>query len=392
LTILVGIVGKPNSGKTTFFNALTLSNAPVSERPFTTIEPNLGIAYVRVEDPGVERGLISSPRKGYILGKYRFVPVKVIDVAGLVPEAHKGRGLGNKFLDDLRKADCLIHVVDVSGRTNPEGVMDGEEHSPLEDVSWIEKEIDLWFYSILKRNFDKIEKEVKYKKESLEDALYKYLSGLNIEDWQVKDALQHVGGELCGDNLFEFSKKLREISKPILIAANKIDVPGAAENYNKMVERLKGKIIVPCSGLAEYFLKSLAKEGAIEYVPGEGSFQKLKKLNEKQEKILSFISEKILSKFGSTGVQQTIDKAVFDLLQYIYTFPVAGPDFKDKEGNIFPDCFLVRKGTTVQELAYMVHTELGGKFIRAMELRSGRVVGKSYKLKKGDIIYIIAGR
>src|SRR5688500_15055948 len=97
----VGLVGKPNVGKSTLFAAATLAEAAIGNYPFTTIEPNVGVGHVRVPDPGAELGVASTPRTGKVVGATRLVPVELVDVAGLVPGAHQGRGLGHKVRSDL---------------------------------------------------------------------------------------------------------------------------------------------------------------------------------------------------------------------------------------------------------------------------------------------------
>ena len=115
--IEIGLAGKPNAGKSTFFKSATLIDVAIANYPFTTIEPNVGIAYVRTRCVCRELGIDC----GKCVDGWRFIPVKLIDVAGLVPGAHEGRGLGNEFLDNLRQAEGVIHVVDASGSTDEEG-------------------------------------------------------------------------------------------------------------------------------------------------------------------------------------------------------------------------------------------------------------------------------
>ena len=141
--MLVGVVGKPNVGKSTFFKAATLVEAETAPYPFTTIKANEGVGFVRVTDVAKEFNVKSNPKHGYVLKDERFVPVKMLDVAGLVPGAHLGKGLGNKFLDDLRQADVLIHVIDASGSTNEKGeIVKAGSYDPCNDVKFLEDELD----------------------------------------------------------------------------------------------------------------------------------------------------------------------------------------------------------------------------------------------------------
>lgn len=393
--LLIGIVGKPNVGKSTFFSALTMVEVEISNRPFTTIRPNEGVGYVRVLDPGQEFGLISNPRRGYILGKYRFVPIKIMDVAGLVPGAHKGKGLGNKFLDDLRKADGLIHIIDISGSTDENGNYVGPGNYPPEkDILWLEKELDYWFYGILNRNWEKILRKSRDPRIRIEEEIANLFSGLQIKKEIVFEIIKKIGDPEGWDeeDKLEFCRILREIGKPSVICANKIDVEGSYENIKKLKKIFPEKTIIPTSAFAELILKKMAKEGKIRYIPGEGDFEVLKSLSEKERKVLEYIREKILEKYGSTGVQKTIETLVFEVLKYIPVFPVPSERLCDKEGRILPDCILLPEGSTPIDLARRIHSEMAEKFIKAFDIRRKITLGKDYKLKKGDIIQIVFGR
>ena len=144
---LIGLVGKPSSGKSTTLNALTDADAKIGSFPFTTIDPNKATGYVAVDcacgRPGIQKQEQCKPNYGWCKDGVRHVPVVLLDVAGLVPGAHEGRGLGNKFLDDLRHADCLIHVVDASGTTDAEG-KNAKGYDPLADVDWLQDEVFRW--------------------------------------------------------------------------------------------------------------------------------------------------------------------------------------------------------------------------------------------------------
>ncbi len=389
----IGIVGKPNAGKTTFFNALTLSNATVANYPFTTIEANVGVAYVKTRCVCKEFGVKCNPRNSICINGYRFIPVKVIDVAGLVPDAHKGRGLGNKFLDDLRKADVLIHVIDASGSTDEEGrIFKPGSHDVTKDVEFLEREIDLWFYEIIKRHWEKILRKVKG--EGLDFVRYfsEKFSGIGIKEEHVRKALEMIDKDIYSfkdEDLKEFSRILREISKPIIIAANKIDVEISEENIKILKEKYPDKIIIPVSALAEYILKKYSEEGKIRYIPGDSKFEIVGRLNDKEKKILKFIEEKVLEKYGSTGVQECINVAVFDVLKKIVVYPVENENsLTDKHGNVLPDAFLMDNNSTPLDLAYKIHSEIAEGFIAAIDVRTKRKLSKDYRLKNGDVIKI----
>jgi ribosome-binding ATPase YchF (GTP1/OBG family) len=384
----LGIVGKPNTGKTTLFNALTACNAPVASYPFTTIEPNVGVTYVRTKCPCTEMGVKCNPQNSKCVNGTRFVPVRVIDVAGLIEGAHRGRGLGNKFLDNLRMAAVLIHVVDASGSTDSEGrPCQPGTHDPLQDLDFLEKEIDLWLEGIVSKEWEKLERRMKTERIDLVDELTKRLSGLGISREHVSRALKDAGFELS-----KFCSQLRKISKPMLIAANKMDVPTSEQN----LERLKktGRIVVPISAEAELLLRRASEKGLISYIPGSNDFQVLKPeaLTPAQKAALEEVRG-LLKKWGSTGVQELVDKAIREVLGLIVVYPVDDENkLTDKKGNVLPDAFLVPKGTTARELAYKIHTELGETFLYAINARTKMRLSEDYQLRDGDIIRVVAAR
>ncbi len=392
--MLIGIIGKPNVGKSTFFKALTLAEVEIANYPFATIKPNHGIAYVRVKDVGEEFGVIPNPREGFIMENIRFVPVQVMDVAGLVPGASEGKGLGNQFLDDLRQADALIHVVDASGGTNEKGeVVKEGTHDPVEDVKFIEKELDAWYKSIFLKVWNKFVRQANTEKIEAHKAIAKQFSGLKINE----DLVKHIMDKLSlssnlldwkDEDLDNFVSELRKLSKPTLIAANKSDSEFAEENIKKL--KALGYVVVPTSSIAELALKEAHKKGLIYYVPGSREFKIIKELTEEQNKALSYIKEKVLEKYGTTGVQDAIDNVVFELLHYVAVFPGGQKKLMDSEGNILPDCFLMPPNSTVLDFARKIHEDLAKNFIKAIDARTGKVLGKDYILKHRDVIEIIA--
>lgn len=379
----IGIVGKPSSGKSTFFKAATLIDVKISPIPFTTIEPNIGIAYVRVECVDREFGKSCNPTKGFCINGNRFVPIKLLDVAGLVPGAHQGKGLGNKFLDELRNADCLIHVVDFSGLTDEEG-KPTQGHDPLKDIKFLEREIDLWFAKVLERALGKYLAMMKRGVSMpIEKILEKQLSGLGVKKWQIIKALE----KYSITQINEFAAELRKMSKPILIAANKIDLKEAQKNFEKL-KNLQN--VVPVSSEAEVALRLAAKKKLISYIPGDGDFEIIGKVNPRQKQALEIIKQNVLKKYGSTGVQQCLNKAVFEVLDYIVAYPVANENsLTDKKGNVLPDAFLIRKGTTLKEFAKMVHSEIAERLIGGIDVRTKKRLGSSYKLNNQDVIKLL---
>jgi len=372
----IAVCGKTNVGKSSFFKAATMINVEISNRIFCTIKPNVGVSYVTVPCPCSDIKIKCTPRNSQCVNGVRLVPVKLWDIAGLIPGAHEGRGLGNQFLNDIIQADMLIHVIDASGTTDSEGHVT-EGYDPANDVRFLEEEIDLWFASVIKRHLEKIKDEKK---------AAEILAGLGIKEKHIRDVTEKIGLS----NIEEFAKELRKISKPMIIAANKMDLSKSEENVKKLIKDFPHLTIVPCSAEAEIALRTAAKAGFIEYIPGKSNFTIKKELNEKQTKALELIRTNILNKYGSTGVQECLNKAVFNFMKYIVVYPVENEHkFSDKKGNVLPDVFLMPPDSTALDLAFKVHTDIGEKFIGAIDARTGRKVGADYILKHNDIIKIL---
>ncbi|MDR0509369.1 MAG: redox-regulated ATPase YchF [Candidatus Methanoplasma sp.] len=393
----VGIVGKPNVGKSTFFGAATMAPVEIANYPFTTIEPNKGVAHVRTPCPCKSLGIQCTPHNSACVGGTRMVPIELLDVAGLVPDAWEGKGLGNKFLDDLRQADAFINVVDASGTTDIEGNHSADgKYDPTEDVIFLRKEIALWMREIIKNGLNKIARQAKMQGSKPETILQERLAGLNVTEGQIKDALRHV--ELPQDptlwddeKLLALCVRIREISKPMIIAMNKADIspPGNLDKLRNM-----GDVAVPTLAETELALKKASTAGLIDYVPGNSGFTVKPgvKLNEGQKKALDYMAEKMKAHSG-TGVQACLEDCVFRMLDLIAVYPVEDESkYTDHFGRVLPDCFLVPRGSNARDLAYKVHTELGDKFIRAVNAKTKRTVGADYVLQDGDIIRIVANK
>jgi len=391
LKMEVGIVGKPNVGKSTFFRALSLKDAEIANFPFTTIKPNVGVGYVRTECGCTSFGVECTPKNSLCVGGNRFVPVKLIDVAGLVPGAHEGKGLGNQFLDDLRRADVLIHVVDISGETNEKGEST-KGYDPAEDVSFLKDEIDHWFCQILERNWSKITSKVRHSSRDLIDELTLHMAGLGITESHVTEAMKKAdldsGCGWGGNDLMDFAVELRKTSKPLLVAGNKIDLDEG--NFKRLRDEYD---IIPVCSEAELALRQAHASGVISYIPGDCEFELLKEIPDKQMKALEYMRESILGVYGSTGVQQCLNRAVFDLLEMIVVYPVENENkLSDKDGNILPDALLLPKESSAIDLAYRIHSDIGDRFIGAIDCKTKMKVGRDHKLINGDVIKIITGR
>ncbi|MFB0567869.1 MAG: redox-regulated ATPase YchF [Candidatus Bathyarchaeia archaeon] len=397
---MVGIVGKPNTGKSTFFSATTLAPVEIASYPFTTIKPNRGIAYVRSQCVCKEFNVQDNPVNSLCLDGIRLIPVELIDCAGLVPGAWQGRGLGNQFLDEIRKADALIHIVDASGATDSEGKLcKPSDHDPIEDVSFLETEITMWLVQILRRDWLKLARTAESGTKDLLSLLEERLSGLAIKRTHIFEAVRKTKlnaekpTSWSDEDFIRFLDTLRSIAKPMLVAANKIDVKPAEENF----ERLKNLdyIVIPCCAEAELALRRAAEKKMIDYKPGDCNFNVLKpkELTETQSKALRVVKEKILQKFGSTGVQDAINMAFFKLLSMIVVYPVEDIErLSDHRGRVLPDAYIVPYGTTARQLAYIIHTELGESFIYAVEAREKKRIGENHVLKDRDVVSIVSAK
>jgi ribosome-binding ATPase YchF (GTP1/OBG family) len=396
----IGVVGKPNVGKSTFFNAATHGHAETASYPFTTIDPNAAVAYVRTQCVCTELGVEDNPRNSKCIEGVRFAPVNLIDVAGLVPDAHKGKGLGNKFLDDLRQAAVLVHVVDASGSTDEEGnpVKIGSR-DPADDILFLENEIERWFNSIFTRNWDKVARRVETEKKDFSKYFEELFAGIGISEATVHQAIKEAEADPQSpskwgeEKIFRFSKALRKHSKKMIIAANKTDVSITKESIEKLRARFPDYNIIPTSSMAEYVLVNLLEKGAISYIPGDPSYEVLdeSKLGPREKKALEMIEKNVFERFGGTGIQECINKAVFDVLEKVVVYPVEDEThYKDKEGRVLPDVFLMDKESTPLDVAEKIHSDIAKHYVTAIDARTKRKISKDHKLNHCDVIKIIS--
>lgn len=396
--MLIGIVGKPNVGKSTFFSAATMATAEIANYPFTTIKPNKGMGYVRSKCPHLDFNVKCNPRNSACENGVRLVPVELLDVAGLVPDACQGKGLGNQFLDDLRQADAFIHVVDASGSTDSEGnaVRPGC-HDPVEDLRFLEREINQWIKGIMMKGFDKLARGAHLEGQKVEVVIHDRLTGLGVTEAQVSSALRasempHKIIDWKDDDLYRLAANIRKLSKPMIIALNKADAADPATI--KRLSELEGYLTVPTCAETELALRRAAKAGLVTYVPGDKGFKinDPTKLNPNQRKALDFMAQ-VMARYDGTGVQKCLEMVTYKLLDQIVVYPVEDEThLTDHDGRVLPDAFLLRRGSNARDLAYKVHTELGDNFIRAINARTHRVVGHDHLLENEDVMTIVAKR
>ena len=394
--MLIGLIGKANVGKSTFFSASTENIVNIANYPFTTVKPNLGICHVRIKCVCTEFGVKDNPVHSICVDGIRYIPIQIIDVAGLVPGAHAGKGLGNKFLDDARQADALIHVIDISGSTDFEGrPLTPGTGNPLEDVRFVDEEFDLWLVSIIKRDWDHI-RELDSSGLTTAQILKKRLSGLGVTESTIDKVLNKFNlhnkkiRSWTEQELFNFCQNIRRIEKPVVIAANKADLLTSQNNLEKIMEKYTH--VIPCTSELEVLLRKAAKNGFLHYLPGDASFEikENMQLSEKQRYALQIVSS-FIKKYGSTGVQEILNVACFDLLKKIVVYPVEDESkLTDKKGNILPEAYLLNEDSTSKDLAHVIHDELGKGFLFAIDVRTKRRLGADHILKNNDVVKIVS--
>ena len=397
--IKIGIVGKTNAGKTTFFNAATLLDAEVSNYPFTTKKPNVGQAYVKTMCVCRELGMKDNPRNSSCINGFRFVPIQLIDLPGLIKGSWMGKGLGTQFLSVASQADALIHIVDASGSVDSDGKLTKPGMgNPVADIYDIEEELVRWFAKSIEKTIEKIKKHPK-KGMSGQVLLERDLAGLKITSEHIMRSIEKSTlstsppGKWTRDDIWEFSKNLREISKPTIIVANKMDLYPAEKNYEKLVEEFGRAFVTPAASDAELALRRAEQKGYVEYVPGEEHFRvrDREKLSVEQREAFVYVEKRVFSKLIRTGVQFALNTCVFKLLSMNAVYPVEDDEkLADKMGNVLPDAFLLPYNSSVKDLAGQIHSQLAKTVIYAVDVRTKIRLPVDYRLKDRDVIRIIA--
>jgi ribosome-binding ATPase YchF (GTP1/OBG family) len=397
--IRVGLIGKTNAGKTTFFNSATSSNEEISTYPFTTKHPKIGNASVISLCVHREFNLKDSPKNSTCVDGWRFIPIELVDLPGLIKGAWEGKGLGNQFLSVAAQSDVLLHVVDASGSIDSSGrLAEPGTGDPIADVSDIEEEMILWYLKLFEGNRDKIIRSINSGSDAVQ-SITEIFQGIGVKEWHVKRALEEneLNDKKIGDfdplQSRRFASTLRELSKPTLIVANKVDLSAAADNFKRLREHNKHMLVVPCSADAELTLRRAQVKGLIRYFPGDERFEINEKtsLNEKQKWALNFIRKDILGEYLQTGVQFALNVAVFKLLNMNVVYPVADPGkLSDKRGNVLPDAYLMRSGSSVEDLANEIHSDLAKGLLYAVDVRNGLRLPINYLVKDRDVLSIIS--
>ncbi|CAI48925.1 GTP-binding protein [Natronomonas pharaonis DSM 2160] len=387
----VALAGKPNAGKSTFYTAATMADADTGNYPFTTIDPNRGVTHVRTRCPCLD--LESRCGNDTCHGGKRYVPVELLDVAGLVPGAHEGKGLGNQFLDELTNADVILHVVDASGGTDAEGEpVEAGSYDPLEDVEFIETEMDLWLADIVERNWETIERQARSPEFDFEAALTELLTGVGASEYDVMAVLRELEyetdpGAWSDADREELARLLRERTKPIVVVANKADI-APEENIERLREAAER--VIPCTAEGELALRRGVEAGVVDYDPGDEAFEIAAEVSEAQRQGLESVRS-VIDQWGGTGVQEALDEAVYGLLDQITVYPVQNETrWTDGQGDVLPDAFLLPSGATPKDLAFAVHSDIGEGYLHAVDAREERRIGEGHELAEGDVIKIVS--
>ncbi|KPV43658.1 translation-associated GTPase [Acidiplasma aeolicum] len=378
----IGLIGKPNAGKSTLFSAITLSDVDIANYPFTTIKPNVGISYITDECPERYIGAKCNPREGKCINGIRYIPVEIIDVPGLIEGASEGKGMGNEFLDNIRDADIIINLYDVNG--------DEDSGDYKININMVRNEIMLWLKERIYRDWQKFaRKEDADTSERLIEKILKKVASFGIKEKDLfyimsKDSFPERLIDWKPEDVERFCNDILTYVKPIFNIGNKIDLLDS-DSIEKIKKDLNNNFLI--SAEYEFILAKAFKNG---YINNNSiDFNYTNKSGEEQKNAL----EKIRMFYKNNGIR-TFTDIITDIIKglgYIVVYPVADENkWTDKNGNILPDAYIVKDGTTALDLAFLVHTDIGKNFIRAINGKTKRVIGKDYKLLNNDVVRIVS--
>lgn len=389
-TVKIGLIGKPNVGKSTLFSALTKSPADIANYPFTTLKPNVGIALLNSKCPHTEIGKQCTPREGSCSEGIRKIPVEIIDVPGLIPGASEGKGMGNEFLDNIRDSEAIIHVFDASGMTAPDGTSLTEARDPVEDIQTIENEMFAWMAERLYRDWEKYGRKADASGDRIERSLEKKIASFGVNERQVSLIL--TKGDFPSklstwkpEHAREFSELIFRHIKPIIRVGNKADT-ASQEN----IEKIRGvdPDVFLVSGEYELTLEKALAGGMVDSL--SSGFKITGEVNAAQKNALDMIGEFLRQPYV-TRISDIISTAVRSVLGYVVVYPVADEGtWGDNKGNVLPDAYLLPEGSTALEMAFRVHSDIGEGFIRAIDCRSKRAIGKDHVVQDSEVIRIVS--
>jgi len=388
--IRIGLIGKPNAGKSTLFTSLTQVPVEIANYPFTTVKPNLGMSYIKVKCPESEIGKKCNPREGMCINGIRHVPVEIIDVPGLIEGASEGKGMGNEFLDNLRNSDALIHIFDPFDIGGSSGRHEFDLGRLEREILSTENELINWFSNRIFRDWEKFSRKSDASGERIESSLHVKLASFGLTEKDIASVLaeEFFPGKLSiwdKEDAVKFATLVFTKVKPMVRVSNKADL-FSPDQFKKIRETHPEFMFV--SAEFELAVTKAFISGIIDRT--DTDFTVSVKASTMQREAL----DKIRSFFHTEGISRSydiIERISRRLLHHIVVYPVYDESsWSDKSGNVLPDAFLIPEGSTALDLAYKIHTQIGEGFIRAIDARSHRVVGRDHVLSDGDVIRIVS--